>query len=112
MAYMARSAIMPWLPILGGECQTKYCHHCWPHGLARSYLSINAVVNGDHPREAVHGLSFLLTRERTVSNARHVANLGLRPNPTKVGVSFIHIPLYFTKEMLMPVIDSAFNFVY
>lgn len=87
--FLPRSEVKPWLPFLGGECQTKYCHSCWPHGLARSWMSLDGIVKGDFPREAVHGLSFILMGERTVSNVKHVANLGLRPNPTTVKASIL-----------------------
>ncbi|KUJ22015.1 uncharacterized protein LY89DRAFT_681353 [Mollisia scopiformis] len=73
----------PWLPVLGGECKVKFCHTCKPHSRERSWLSLGGIADGDLPREAIHGFSFRFTGQRTVASARVVANLGLRPNPTK-----------------------------
>lgn len=81
-----RSAVRPWLPIFGGECQVKVCSACSSHFRQNAWMSLNGVVNGEHPREAVHGTSFTMLGERPVSDVRHVANLGLRPNPDKVKV--------------------------
>lgn len=81
------SSQRPWLPFLGGECQTKWCHACKPHCLDRSWMSLDGIANGELPLTAIHGLSFILEGERIVSDVKHVLNLGLRPNPALVRVS-------------------------
>ncbi|KAE8450948.1 hypothetical protein EG329_005388 [Mollisiaceae sp. DMI_Dod_QoI] len=71
----------PWFPIPGGECQTKWCQACRPHGIDRSWLSLDGIANGDLPLTAIYGFGFNLLGKRPVNQVKHVANLGLRPSP-------------------------------
>ena len=49
----------------------------------RSYLSLNAVADGELPATAITGFGFHYQKERPVALVEHVQNLGLRPNPTR-----------------------------
>ncbi|CZR57237.1 uncharacterized protein PAC_07127 [Phialocephala subalpina] len=72
----------PWLP--ADECQIKWCQNCRPHGAERGWLSLNGIANGDLPLTAIYGFGFNFLGKRPVSLVKHVANLGLRPNPDKI----------------------------
>jgi hypothetical protein len=69
-----------WLPTQ--ECQFKCCHQCRPTSRDRSYLSLNAVADGELPATAIAGFGFHYRKERPVALVKYVKNLGLRPNPT------------------------------
>ena len=81
-----------WLPT--HECQFKCCQRCRPSFRERSYLSLDAVVDGELPATAITGFGFHYQKERPVALVEHVRNLGLRPNPTSKKVSF-RIPYVF-----------------
>jgi hypothetical protein len=63
------------------ECQFKCCHTCRPSMVDRSYLSLNGIADDDIPLTAVTGFGFQFLGGRPISLVKHVANLGLRPNP-------------------------------
>ncbi|KAI0017352.1 hypothetical protein F4780DRAFT_796531 [Xylariomycetidae sp. FL0641] len=71
----------PWVPDRDTECQAKYCHRCRPSCNARSFLSLNAVAQGDIPPTAAMGFGFHRMGTRPVLNANIVKNIGLRPVP-------------------------------
>lgn len=75
-----------WLPVV--ECQFKVCHHCRPGFEERSFLSLDAVANGEIPATAATGFGFNFTGTRPVGLVKHVRNLGLRPNPPATPVSY------------------------
>jgi len=84
-----------WLPTQ--ECQFKCCHRCCPSFRERSYLSLDAVANGELPATAITGFGFHYQKERPVVLVEHVRNLGLRPNPTFKKVSFRTPYILFTQ---------------
>ncbi|RDW94732.1 hypothetical protein BP5796_00495 [Coleophoma crateriformis] len=72
----------PWLP--QKDCQFKCCHACRATCLERSWLSLNAIVNGELPATAIMGYGFHLRvgkHKRPVALNEHVKNIGLRPHP-------------------------------
>ncbi|RDW88699.1 hypothetical protein BP6252_00731 [Coleophoma cylindrospora] len=72
----------PWLP--QKDCQFKCCQSCRATCLERSWLSLNAIVNGDLPATAIMGYGFHLRvgkHKRPVALNEHVKNIGLRPHP-------------------------------
>jgi hypothetical protein len=81
-----------WLPTQ--ECQFKCCHRCRPSCRERSYLSLNAVADGELPATAITGFGFHYQKERPVARVEHVKNLGLRPNPImrKVRLQILYVP--------------------
>ncbi|KAI0389280.1 hypothetical protein F5Y17DRAFT_462898 [Xylariaceae sp. FL0594] len=68
----------PWVPSAIDECHDKYCHNCRPSCEQRSYLSLNAIANGDLPPTAVTGYGFPMLGSRPVIDANVVKHLGLR----------------------------------
>ena len=78
-----------WLPTR--ECQFKCCHSCRPSSFERSFLSLDAVVNGELPATAITGFRFEHFKSRPMSLVKHVHKIGLRPNPTRRSVGFLHI---------------------
>jgi hypothetical protein len=100
-----------WLPTQ--ECQFKCCQQCRPSFHERSYLSLNAVANGELPATAVTGFGFQYQKERPVALIEHVRNLGLRPNPTRRNVSTlnaIHHSLFIYIFALLS--NNSLNLVY
>ncbi|KAI8634688.1 hypothetical protein F5Y19DRAFT_121303 [Xylariaceae sp. FL1651] len=71
----------PWIPRENEECQAKYCHRCRPSCEARSYLSLDGVVNGEVPPSAATGFGFHRMGIRPVVDVRVVRDIGLRPVP-------------------------------
>ncbi|KAI0127848.1 hypothetical protein BJ170DRAFT_723141 [Xylariales sp. AK1849] len=69
----------PWLPSDDEECQFRICHACRPTCEARSYLSLDGIVNGDVPPTAAVGYGFGLLRIRPISDANIVKNIGHDP---------------------------------
>ena len=76
------AAKKPWLR--NGECQFKVCGRCRPSFRERSYLSLDAIVNGDIPATAVAGFGFNLLVNRPVASAELMKSIGLRPSPPPV----------------------------
>ena len=74
-----------WLPTQ--ECQFKCCHWCRPSFGDRSYLSLDAIANGELPATAITGFSFQYQKGRPVAPVKVARNLGLRPNPLQTKVS-------------------------
>lgn len=68
-----------WVP--AQECQFKCCHSCRPNGADRSWISLDAVVNGDLPLTAVSGFGFHYYGKRPVALVELVRNIGLREGP-------------------------------
>jgi hypothetical protein len=81
-----------WLPTQ--ECQFKSCHRCRPSFRERSYLSLDAVADGELPATAVTGFGFHYQKERPVALVEHVRNLGLRPNPILRKVSLTNFNIF------------------
>ncbi|KAI2630554.1 hypothetical protein GGS21DRAFT_524859 [Xylaria nigripes] len=73
--------LRPWVPRKEEECQAKYCHRCRPSCEPRSYLSLNAIVNGEVPPTAATGFGFHRMRTRPVVDVRVMRYIGLRPIP-------------------------------
>ncbi|KAI1824838.1 hypothetical protein F4861DRAFT_530736 [Xylaria intraflava] len=71
----------PWVPHKNEECQAKYCHNCRPSCEPRSYLSLNAVLNGDVSPTAATGFGFHRMRARPVADVEVMRHIGLRPVP-------------------------------
>ncbi|TDZ18747.1 hypothetical protein Cob_v008237 [Colletotrichum orbiculare MAFF 240422] len=81
---IAHETTAPWIPTPNEECKYTLCHSCREPFVQRTYTSLDGVVNGDAPATAVAGFGFHLLKERPVSEANIVANLGLRPAPAPV----------------------------
>ncbi len=75
-----------WFPTQ--ECQFKCCPRCRPTFYERSYLSLDAVANGELPAIAITGLGFQCQNERPVALVKHVRNLGLRPDRIRTKTSY------------------------
>lgn len=68
-----------WVPTI--ECQFKCCQDCRQSSRDRSFMSLNAVANGEYQPTAVSGFGFHLQGKRPVSRASIVRTIGLRPSP-------------------------------
>ncbi|KAM0264957.1 hypothetical protein ACHAQJ_000473 [Trichoderma viride] len=71
----------PWLCSPQEECQYRVCQNCRPGCADRSFLSLDAVANGEVPPTAAAGYSFHLLGQRPVIDARSLMNIGCRPVP-------------------------------
>ncbi|KAL7784102.1 hypothetical protein V8C37DRAFT_396304 [Trichoderma ceciliae] len=71
----------PWLCSPQEECQYRVCQNCRPGCADRSFLSLNAVADGEVPPTAAAGYSFHLLGQRPVIDARALKNMGCRPVP-------------------------------
>ncbi|KAM0451793.1 hypothetical protein ACHAO4_005750 [Trichoderma viride] len=71
----------PWLCSPQEECQYRVCQNCRPGCADRSFLSLNAVADGEVPPTAAAGYSFHLLGQRPVIDARNLLNMGCRPVP-------------------------------
>ncbi|KAI1430803.1 hypothetical protein GGR50DRAFT_698649 [Xylaria sp. CBS 124048] len=70
-----------WVPRVEDECQAKYCQKCRPSSVPRSYLSLNAIVNGEVPATAATGFGFHFEQTRPIVDAELMKNIGLRAVP-------------------------------
>ncbi|KAI0448147.1 hypothetical protein F4803DRAFT_567728 [Xylaria telfairii] len=71
----------PWVPHAKEECELQCCHPCRPSFAGRSFLSLNAIVNGDIPPTAATGFGFDAMGTWPVADARILRYIGLRPVP-------------------------------
>jgi len=72
------------LPVEGGsyKCILKACHHCFRHLSDRSYLSLDAVVNGHVPATAAVGYGLPPRAGRWAPKANVSRNRKLRRVPS------------------------------
>ncbi|KAL2020381.1 hypothetical protein VTK56DRAFT_8510 [Thermocarpiscus australiensis] len=75
----------PWMPDHRYECQYRVCHWCHPSGRDKSWLSLNAVLNGDILPTAAMGFSYSYFRVRPCLDADVLKNIGYRPVPLPRG---------------------------
>ncbi|KND90734.1 hypothetical protein TOPH_04490 [Tolypocladium ophioglossoides CBS 100239] len=66
----------PWVCNVREECQYRVCPRCRPASADRSFLSLNAVANGEVPPTAATGFGFHIMGERPIVNADILKNLG------------------------------------
>ncbi|KAK4043302.1 hypothetical protein C8A01DRAFT_13192, partial [Parachaetomium inaequale] len=71
----------PWLPDRSRECQHKICPACYRIGRQKSWVSLDAVLNGDILPHVATGFSFSFMGTRPVGDVNIVSNLGCRPVP-------------------------------
>ncbi|KAI1811240.1 hypothetical protein GGS20DRAFT_563900 [Poronia punctata] len=71
----------PWVPREHEECVAKYCHNCRPSCEARSYLSLNGILNGEVQPTAAAGFGFQHIPERPIADVSIVRDIGLRAVP-------------------------------
>ncbi len=71
----------PWVPDYTEECQVRCCHACRPLLEARSYLSLNGILEGDIPLTAATGFGFHYTGARPLVDADVVKKIGCRAVP-------------------------------
>ena len=66
---------------LDPECDYQICSSCRPGAADRSFLSLNAVAQGEMLPTAAAGFGFQAIGERPVIDAEVLRNIGNRPNP-------------------------------
>lgn len=78
----------PFLPD-GPECQFKCCQKCRGSLRDRSWISLNAVADGEYPPTTFTGFGFNFEGRRKVVDAKFLLNIGLRrpPAPPKPQVA-------------------------
>ena len=80
----------PWVPSEQFECQHKACHRCYPVGAERSWVSLNAVANGDIAPSLAIGFSWSYSRTRPPCPVFQIPDflpaVPLVSNPNRIGV--------------------------
>ncbi|AEO69557.1 uncharacterized protein THITE_2012147, partial [Thermothielavioides terrestris NRRL 8126] len=71
----------PWVPDWRFECQYRVCHRCRPDSRQKSWLSLDAVLNGDILPTVATGFSFSLQGFRPCGDVNVVKTLGCRAIP-------------------------------
>ncbi|KAI1777763.1 hypothetical protein F4818DRAFT_407874 [Hypoxylon cercidicola] len=73
--------IKPWVPSESEECRFRCCRTCRPSAEWRSFLSLDAVMNGEIPPAAATGFGFHRMGTRPVIDSDKLKNIGLRAVP-------------------------------
>ncbi|KAF4119733.1 hypothetical protein GMORB2_4399 [Geosmithia morbida] len=81
----------PWVPKLSKECTYTACPRCRPGYAARSFLSIDAVANGEVLPTSALGFGFHPIGERPVVDAEILKTIGIRvPDPSPSNTPIQH----------------------
>jgi len=72
----------PWVPNERYECQFMVCHHCYPIGKDKSWVSLDGVLNDDIMPSVATGAGFIKYGGRPFADAEIVREIGCRAVPT------------------------------
>lgn len=91
------------MPNVRFECQHKICHRCHPTGRDKSWVSLDAVLNGDILPTVATGFAFSYMDSRPMANADVVKNIGYRAVPlVSIQAAFQHLTANLKKPRNHP----------
>ncbi|XXH04826.1 hypothetical protein Hte_011248 [Hypoxylon texense] len=79
--YEGIKSTKPWVPPESEECRFRCCRTCRPSAEWRSFLSLDAIVDGEMPPAAATGFGFHRIGARPVIDADRLKDIGLRAVP-------------------------------